>query len=156
MGAIKVTKKVLAMGWNFSRWVGIGELKKNTQMIKNMAARNLSAKAKNADFKAENFEQLMKHYQMTEADLKKRVHSCNQIMIFCSLFSVLTIAYTIFIFQHHLYLGGLVGILMTLLLWAYVFREHYTKFQIQQRRLKCTIQEWFAHTIGVKLPGDKK
>ncbi len=155
MGAIKIVKKSIARGWNVTGWVGAKQIKNNTLLIKDLAKSALMVQSNDTHPKKESFDQAMRRLNMTEADLQKRIKTATQLIFFCGLLSIPMAAYTLYIFMSHLYLSGFVCLMLTFLLLSYAFREHFNRFQMLQRRLGCTFQDWFTNTFKINLPGKK-
>jgi intracellular multiplication protein IcmV len=151
MGAMQIIKKSVVKGCNVFAWMGTDQIRKNTKLIKELATAALVPQKKQAHApKVETFEQAIKRLGLTEAGLQKRIKASTQIIFMCGLLSIPMLAYTIYIFMSDFYLPGFVCLMLTFLLFAYSFREHFNRFQMQQRRLGCTLAEWFAHTVKLK------
>jgi intracellular multiplication protein IcmV len=152
MGVKNVVKKTVVQGWNFPQWLGMGQIKGNAVLIKDLAKATFNPeKHEAAKIGSETFEQAMRRLNMTEKDLQKRIQSSTQIIYFCGLLSIPLLAYTIYIWSLHFYLPSFVCLMLGFLLFAYAFREHFNRFQMRQRRLGCTFYEWFAHTFRLNL-----
>jgi len=148
MGLKNAMKKGFFSGLNPFRWVGMEQIKGNGQAIgditKKLFDSSGNSKKRNPP---KTFDEAMQRYGLSEADLQKRMRSSLRLAYFCLGFSALLIIYTIYLFFSHLVLSGFVTIILTLLLWAYAFREHFNYFQMKQRRLGCTFNEWFISTF---------
>lgn len=156
MGVMNVVKKSVSAGWNFSAWLGVKHIKNNALLIKDLAANTfVSEKSQPNAPKTETFAQAMQRLGMTEADLQKRIKASGQIIFLCGVLSIPMLAYTIYIWMSHFYLSGFVCLMLTSLLGAYSFREHFNRFQMRQRRLGATFAQWFAHTFRSHSPGKK-
>lgn len=143
MGFFKVVKKGITAGWKVSSWVGTDQIKGNVGAIKDLASAAFIANQKNAKApKKETFEQCLRRLGISEAALQKRIKNSGQIILMCSLLSIPMALYTLYMFYSGYYLSGFVCLMLTAVLLAYSFREHFNRFQMQQRRLGCTFQEW--------------
>lgn len=152
MGFKNAMKKGLFSGLNPLRWMGMEQIKGNGQTIGQITKRLFDASDSSKKNPPKTFEEAMERYKLSEADLQKRMRSSLRLVYFCLGLSVLLIIYTLYLFFSHLVLSGFVTIMLTLLLWAYAFREHFNYFQMKQRRLGCTFREWFISTFkGSKL-----
>ena len=65
----------------------------------------------------------------------------------CGLLTIPMLAYAVYVFHSGFYLPGFVCLMLTALAGAHCFREHFNRFQMRQRRLGCTFQEWALHTF---------
>lgn len=148
MGVKKIVKKGLFSGLNPMRWIGYEQIATNAKTIKNIAS-GLAKPNKNA-YQPTSFEDALQHYGLTEADLKKRMKNSFRLSLVCLGLSVLMIIYMVIMFKRHLPLAGIMCVMLTLLLWAYSFREHFNYFQMKQRRLGCTFKEWFSAIVKGK------
>lgn len=146
MGFKKTVKKGLLSGLNPMRWVGYEQISGNAKTIKDLVNGLIRKPAKNATHE-ETFEECLHRFNLTEADVKKRMKNAFRIVIFCLSLSVAMIGYTIYLFVQGLPLSAFVCIILTLVLLAYAFREHFNYFQMKQRRLGCTFKEWFTCTF---------
>jgi intracellular multiplication protein IcmV len=142
MGVKHVIKKGLFSGLNPMRWIGYEQIAANSRTIKNMVG-NIN-KPNGSSYNPTSFEDCMQHYGLSEADLKQRMKNSLLIARACLAFSLLMLCYTIYLFIRHMPLSAIICIVLTLLLWAYAFREHFNYFQMKQRRLGCTFKDWFA------------
>ena len=150
MGVKRILKKGVTSGWSIKRWVGIDSLKNDTHTLSHIAkgVLRLRRNKQKGDPADTSFESVMKHYGLTEEDLKTRMNNAKAIVIFCLLSTVIVFGYFLYIlFFHHQYLSAFVCLTLMFLLLAYAFREHFNLFQMRQRRLGCTIQEWFNATF---------
>jgi intracellular multiplication protein IcmV len=155
MGAVKIIKKSVAAGWSISTWIGTKQIKSNALLIKDLAKSAFSPSDQGAPVKAETFAQAMRRLGMTEADLQKRINASTKIIFFCGILIIPMLAYTVYIWMSHFYLSSFVCLMLTFLLSAYSFREHFNRFQMRQRRLGCTFSEWLAHTFRINLSRKK-
>jgi intracellular multiplication protein IcmV len=144
MGVKRVIKRGFFSGLNPLQWIGYEQIANNGRTIKNMVDNIIQPNANQEFTAAKSFEECMQHYQLTEEGLKKRMKNSLRVAQVCLTTSILMIAYWIYLFIHGLPLAAVVCIVLTLLLWAYAFREHFNYFQMKQRRLGCTFKEWFA------------
>lgn len=156
MGALHIIKKGVTAGWNVSAWVGARTLKQNTLVIKDLSkAAFVPGKTKSRGPEKETFETAMQRLKLTEAGLQKRIKASTQIIYLCGGLILPMLAYTAYIFMSGFYLSTFVCLMLTVLLGAHCFREHFNRFQMRQRRLGCTFGEWAATTFGLKSSGKK-
>ena len=147
MGFRRIMKKGLSSGLNPFRWVGMEQIKGNGRTISDISKKLFKTNNHSQATPPKTFADAMRRYGLTEAALQKRMKSSLRLAYFCVALSVVMIAYTIYLFASHLVLSGFVTTMLALLLWAYAFREHFNYFQMKERRLGCTFQEWFTSTF---------
>ncbi len=151
MGFKNVMKKGLFSGLNPMRWIGFEQIAGNAKTIKNLADGIVKASGKEeSPTHPHSFEEAMQRYGLSEDDIKQRMRTAVQISVICLLLSIPMMGYAIYLFVKNFPLSAFVCIMLTLLLWAYAFREHFNYFQMKQRRLGCTFKEWFVYTVKGK------
>ena len=65
--------------------------------------------------------------------------------------AVLILMYSVYLFIEGGHKGGIVALVVMFIALVLAFRYHFWYFQIKQRKLGCTIQEWFNHGLkGIK------
>lgn len=143
MGLFRVMKK----GLRVSRWVGTDRIRGDAKTVKSIATNLFKSEdaeaTKNLDFEA-----CLKHYKMTEDDLKLRMQQAKKWILFCLGGSALAFIYMIYQFSAHEFIAGFVCFMIGALTLAYAFREHFNLFQMRQRKLGCTFSEWFSSLIS--------
>lgn len=155
MGLKNTIKKGLFSGYNVKKWVGLDEVKRSGRTIKNLYSDLYGSEAKSAQSKApQSFEQAVKQYGLTEQDIQKRMktHLIVAICCFIAIFPVFIYALYLF-FAKVMILPGFVALMVSFLLSAYAFREHFNYFQMKQRRLGCSVKEWFHFVVASMVKG---
>lgn len=147
MSNMKILRKTFSSGVNITGWMGLKQIKENSVLIKDLFNDTFSAEKKSATAKVETFDQAVRRLGLTEADIQKRIKKSTQIIYFCGILSLPMLIYTLYMFNAEFYLSGLVCLMLTFLLFSYVFREHFNRFQLRQRRLGCSFKEWFTATF---------
>lgn len=136
---IRIFRKNTSVG-TWSNWKAV---KHNASSIKEMVKGVGSADQDNA-YVASSFEEAVKHYGMSEADLRKRMKNHLVTAIVCAILGLFAFGWMInLVFFNGMLLSGLVALGLSSLMLAYAFREHFFYFKIKQRRLNCTVREWF-------------
>ena len=144
MGVMKIVKKSITAGWNVSAWVGLNNIKNNAVLIKDLSKSTFTQPYSGGGNtpKKETFAQAMRRLNITEAGLQKRIKSSTHVILFCGILFFPMLIYTVYMFQSNFYLSSFVCLMLTALLGAYCFREHFNRYQMRQRRLGCTVSEW--------------
>lgn len=135
--------------FNFRYWADFDRTKSITgyilEVIKNFI---LPKSNKNV----ESFESAVSRWNLTEKELENRQKGLMRLAIIMLVLAFSLVCYAIYhIFYGSLYAMG-VSIVLALLALMLAFRYHFWQFQIRQRKLGCTIQEWYE--VGIK--GGKK
>lgn len=147
MGLKNVVKKGLFSGLNVKRWAGVDQIKQNGVIIGRLFT-NVFCYRTNKNSVKESFEECMRRFNMTEEDLQKRMKASVKIVTFCLIGAILIFIYMIYLITLHQLLSGFVCLTLTFLLLAYAFREHFNLYQMKQRRLGCSVREWFKSTFA--------
>lgn len=140
MGFFSRTGKILKPLVDVPRWMDLPRLAKNGTMLVDIVKQLLvPQKAKIT----ETFEDAMVRLQLSPTDIAQRAKEFKRLLfIFLAIFIVL-LSYTIYLFLLGSIRPGLVSLVLVFIVLAQVFRYHFWLFQIKQRKLGCTLREWF-------------
>lgn len=97
--------------------------------------------------KGESFEAATKRLKLNESELVARQAGLLRLSILMVVIAFLLLAYSVYLFLIGGYRGGVVGIVVMLIALVLAFRYHFWYFQIKERKLGCTIQEWFKQGL---------
>ncbi|HVY53022.1 MAG TPA: type IVB secretion system protein IcmV [Gammaproteobacteria bacterium] len=91
----------------------------------------------------ETFEEAMRRLNVNEADLVAISKSYfNYAILFVTL-TAIDLTYGIYLlFHHRAFLGLVLALAVSALLLAQAFKYHFWYFQIKNRKLGCTVEEW--------------
>ena len=95
----------------------------------------------------ETFAAAKKRLNLTDGDLLVRQKGLLRLSILMVVFAVLIFFYSLYLFTQSGNMGGVVGLVVMLIALVLAFRYHFWYFQIKERKLGCTIQEWFNHGL---------
>lgn len=98
-----------------------------------------------------SFEAVKKQLNLSDGELFQRQKGLLRLSILMLVIAFLIFVYDVYLFLVGGYLGGLLGLVIMLIALALAFRYHFWYFQIKERKLGCSIQEWYKQ--GLK--GDK-
>jgi intracellular multiplication protein IcmV len=143
MGVFRAIKKGVGSGFRVKRWLGADRIKGSTETVK-VLAKTLFESEPKEDLHDLNFEQCLKHYHMTEADLELRMKQAKKWITFCLAASVFAFAYMFYQLHSNELIATFVCFMIGALTLVYAFREHFNLFQMRQRRLGCRFSEWFS------------
>lgn len=147
MGVFRAIGRGIGSGFRVKRWLGTDRIVGSTRTVRALA-KDVFASAPSEEVKNLNFEECLKHYNMTEADLELRMKQAQKWIAFCLGGSVLAFAYMIYQIHAHEFIATFVCFMIAALTLVYAFREHFNLFQMRQRRLGCTFGEWFSSLIS--------
>ncbi len=95
----------------------------------------------------ETFQEALARLNLTEADLKVRRTEFTRLFLVYAAMGVAITLYSFFLFYNLHFMGGLLAIAIASLAFALAFRYHFWIFQIKQRKLGCSVQEWWHSKI---------
>lgn len=145
MGILKWTGKVFTTIVNIrvDRWLGYDYIKYSIGQTID-SARTLFTPQKAE--RVETFEESLKRLNITEEELKRKEADFARLFVIHLLLAFMIFCYAIFLF----YKGNLGGGFMSICLITYplslAFRFHFWLFQIKNRKLGCSIKEWWNNT----------
>lgn len=96
---------------------------------------------------SETFDAARRRMNLTEDDLLKRQKSLFRICMLMLIFAFSFCIYSAYHFFFGQIMGGLLSVIMMLIALVLAFRYHFWYFQIRERKLGCSIQEWFRRGI---------
>ena len=140
----KGIKNMATRHFNIKKWVGYDRLKDQAGVIKDMYGDVSPIKDRERLKKKKanlSFDELMQLHQMTDADLKERIASEKKLALAYLLFSLLPLAYAVYIFHLDMILGGIVSFLAGILVLAYAFRSRVFIYQLSHRQLKVNFKD---------------
>jgi intracellular multiplication protein IcmV len=143
MGIRSFVKNTVKNNTNVKSWSSWNAIKDNAKTVKYFA-NDLKALDKPKPTVKITFDEAMKKYGLTENDLSKRMKSHLLVAAFCGALGAFAFIWALYLFAKLMFLSGLVGVSLSFLMLAYGFREHFNYFQIKQRRLDCTFNEWLS------------
>lgn len=133
--------KVIKPLVNFPAWMGWKQIKDGAVAIK--AISKTLVPSSKASRRKETFEQAVARLRLSEADLQQRMKQFRMMALLYLAMGVGLFAYAIYLFINFSFMAGLLSSVLTALALALFFRQHFWYFQMKQRKLGCTVKEWF-------------
>lgn len=130
---------------NFPRWMGVDELKSSGKRIGQMA-KDLMTPAKAQHH--ETFEEAVERLGLTEKDIAERMKGFLFQARVIALVALVIFIYAIYLFIASHIIAGFMAVLITGVAVSLAIKEHFRYFQMKQRRLGCTLGQWFKALIG--------
>lgn len=96
------------------------------------------------------FEEAVRQYGLSEDDIRSRTKTHFVVAVFCLLLGFVAMGWMVFLLTKFMFLSAIVAFSLGALMFAYAFREHFFYFQMKQRRLNCTVKEWFSSFFAKK------
>jgi intracellular multiplication protein IcmV len=125
---------------NVKAWMGWDIIKSSSIYVYNLG-KSLVVPQKAES--SESFEEALARLNLTEADLKTRQQEFMQLFVIYAAIGVAIILYCLYLFYTLSFMGGLLSLVVASLSFALAFRYHFWVFQIKQRKLGCSVQEWW-------------
>ncbi len=95
----------------------------------------------------ESFAVAAKRLKLSEKELVERQKGLLRLSIVMLVIAFLLFAYTVYLLVSGGYRGSIVSFVVTLIALVLAFRYHFWYFQIKERKLGCTIHEWFKQGL---------
>lgn len=96
---------------------------------------------------AESFDAAASKLKLTDADLLIKQNALLRLSIIMAVAAFMILIYSFY----HLYNGSLkaalISLVVTMIALVLAFRYHFWYFQIKERKLGCTIQEWYRQGL---------
>lgn len=95
----------------------------------------------------ESFEAATQRLKLTEADLVTRKKGLLRLSLIMLAFACIMFFYAIYLLVMGSPMGGILALVVMLIALVLAFRYHFWCFQIQQRKLGCSINDWFNYSF---------
>lgn len=95
----------------------------------------------------ESFDKAVSKLKLSDADLLIKQNALLRLSIIMAVAAFMILIYT----GYHLFYGSfkaaLISLVVTMIALALAFRYHFWYFQIKERKLGCTIKEWYRQGL---------
>lgn len=126
--------------FNVRAWADFDRMKSFTTYLGNGFRRMFVPQRQEAE---ESFDEAMVRLNLSEKDLKIKQSSLYRLCLFMCATALVFFAYAIYQVFYGSYRATIVSLAVMLIALALAFRYHFWYFQIKERKLGCTIQEWY-------------
>jgi len=147
MGIRSYFKNTAKDNLNVKGWASWDSIKKGGQVVGDLVK---DLKAPTSVAAKRNFADVVREYGLSENDLQLRMKSCLRTAAFCAILGLAALCWMIFLLTKGMFFSGVAAFSVGILMFAYAFREHFHYFEIKQRRLDCTVKEWFVSLFSRK------
>lgn len=142
------TSRLLTRFFNFRAWSDWDRSKAVTQYFLGVFERVLMPKLPRKS-KKNSFESVVSKLKLSEKELQARAHGLRRLSYILAAMAVFFLGYLIYLSIY----GSLKALLITsielMIVLVLSFRYHFWYFQIEQRRLGCSVKEW-CHALFTK------
>lgn len=142
-------KGIIRSTFQFSRWMGLNEIKYNAQNIRGLF-RDLS-KRERPEFN-ETFEDAMTRLKLSDSDISGRALYFLKLTIFYIFLTICILGYAIYLYTLGDNIGAFMCIPIISVLLSFSFKEHFWYTQLKYRKLGLSFKDWFDYL----LKGDHK
>lgn len=149
MGLWKSTKNVASKIFDVrvDKWMSIPYLKevsgRTGQLVKNLVIPKKATRK-------ETFEQALERLNITEADLVERQKEFTRLVRLFLTLAFLIISYGLYMLVKGYPIVSLIAFCISLYTLSQAFHFHFWLFQMKNRKLGCTLTEWFHSKIITK------
>ena len=134
-------KRTFKNNTNVKGWLSWDTIKENGRIVKDIA-KDIAPEQSNSDFVPTTFEEVMKHYNLTENDIKKRTTIAKMTALFCGVLTVTAFCWALYLFYTSMILSGFVALSVSVLMSSYTLREYVSYKQLKERKLTIAMQGW--------------
>lgn len=147
MKPTKIVKKIFKRSVNIPAWIGYKQLAATTKEFAGVIKNTFTAAEPLIESQKESFEEAMARLQLTEQGLKQRIKFLTFFSVFWLVLSLGVLAYGIYLAEVGTWYSFVACVAITLVCLAQAFRYNFWLFQMKQRRLGCTFQDWLNGTF---------
>ena len=97
--------------------------------------------------KAASFEAIKEHLKLTDSELLLRQKALLRLSLLMVGFAVLLFFYAMYNFYFLHVSAGILSFVVMLIALVLAFRYHFWHFQIKERKLGCSIREWYKQGL---------
>lgn len=147
MGIRSYIKNTAKNNLNVKGWSSWDSIKKGGQVVGELAK---DFKVPTAEATKRTFDEAVREYGLTESDIQLRMKSSLRVAIFCAALGLAALCWTVLLLTKALFFSSVVAFALAVLMFAYGFREHFHYVEMKQKRLDCTVKEWFFSLFSRK------
>jgi intracellular multiplication protein IcmV len=128
-------------------WMGLSVTVGVARMMRNIVVAIFMPWKAGPKGEPETFEHAIERLGLSEEDIVARRRMFVQQAIFYTLLGFAVIASGVSLAFQHAIIGMLMTFLVSLIAFVNAFRAHFWYFQMKQRKLGCTLQEWLNGSL---------
>jgi intracellular multiplication protein IcmV len=146
MGLWRSTKKtsIKLLDFRIDKWMSL-EQAKDTWYRTKLLIQGLIIPQKSS--RIETFEQAMQRLALTENDLQQRQREFTRLCYIFLCMGITVIIYAGYMISQTHHVSALISFCLALYAFSQAFRFHFWLFQVRNRKLGCTINEWLNSKI---------
>ena len=131
---------ILARIFNVRAWIDFDRIKSFTMYLVN-GFKKMFVPQRNVA--TESFEEAMQRLNISEKDLQSRQSALYRLSLLMCGAALFIFAYAVYHVIYGSFKAVIISLVVMLIALVLAFRYHFWYFQIRERKLGCTIQEWY-------------
>lgn len=144
MGFARNVKEGFKSRFNFKKWSGFEYIAESGEHLFELGRSIFQPRDPQQH---ETFEESLRRLNLTEEDLKNRAKEFSRLVLIFLCFAFALLGYAVYL----AWCGSVGATLMCFGMMAFcfgqVFRFHFWLFQVRERRLGCSLREWYHSSI---------
>src|SRR3990167_11146420 len=133
-------RKAFTAAFDLRKWSDLERMKGFTLYLEN-GIKNLFIPRRQAA--KQSFDEALQQYNVNEKDLLKKQNGLLRLSLLMCLVALGFLLYSIYLALFGSWHATVLSAVIMMLALTLAFRYHFWFFQIKQRKLGCTFQEWF-------------
>lgn len=134
------------------KWMSLGIIKDSFERTSSILADMVIPQKAH---RKETFEEALLRLNITEADLTERRKEFGRLVAIYGSIGLIIVLYGIYMGINKHFAAALISTCLSLYAFGQAFRFHFWLFQINHRKLGCTVKEWLNSRVsGESLPPD--
>ena len=149
MGLWNGAKSVVTRGLSIrvDKWMSLDYIQETFSRTRLILAGMMTPKKAERD---ETFEQAMDRLGLTEEDIEQRTREFTKLTLSFSIIGLLVLSYGAFmLFKGHPWIT-LITVFLSVYAFSQAFHFHFWLFQVKNRKLGCSVSEWFNSEIRAR------
>ena len=144
-GLKKVSGRIVDV--RVDKWMSFDSIKDSFEKTSSLISDMITpTKAK----RKESFSEALVRLNITEADLEQRKKEFSRLVIVYTTIGLSIVLYGIYMAIQQHFAAGLISICLSIFAFGQAFRFHFWLFQIQHRKLGCSVKEWFNSKLSAE------
>ena len=135
------------------KWMSLGVIKDSFEKTSSLISTMVTpSKAQ----RKETFREALARLNLTEADLEQRKKEFFRLVVIYTFIGLSIVFYGIFMAISSHFAAALISICLSLFSFGQAFKFHFWLFQVQHRKLGCTVSEWLNSKVsGEAIPTEE-
>ena len=138
------TKRLFAALFNVKSWLDVDRIRAGFRFISEQGRQYFIPNSKK---QVESFDAAMTRLGLSEEDIVVRQRGLLRLSIMMVFAAIAVFLYLLYNLAHRYYVAVALSTIVMLLALTLAFRYHFWYFQMKQRRLGCSLREWFGQGL---------